>query len=427
MKSFFSLLLLILLQNLLLAQNEANVWYFGLKCGLDYNQGEPVILYDGFLNGATASATISDSLGNFLFTCQAGLCYTRQGILAYSENVVGGGHSGIAIVQWPGHDNMYFIISSVLDYWEEHGLHYSIVDLDANNGLGAVIEENIVVGPGWDASDRVAIVKQENSEYIWVVTRKFIEDAMVSFLIDDNGFNPNPIISPMPNRDAESDMNWGNIRISSDKKYLVSSYANDCQFEICEFNSKNGTINYLYTQKKPSTDLARLEGIEFSPDAKFLYVSYVRYNSADTNRLFQYEMKYASDSAMFHNSALQIASGSAWSLQMARDGKIYCTPNKNVPESSKYYMSVIEKPWIRGVACEFNRNAINMFPNRVGDGLPNILVDYLLRFEWTGEPCQGYPIQFKPNFIPTPDRIIWNFEPICTRKHIIPTFTDVFV
>jgi hypothetical protein len=51
-----------------------------------------------------------------------------------------------------------------------------------------------------------------------------------------------------------------------------------------------------------------------------------------------------------------------------------------------------------------------MYPGEPGISLPNILVDYLLRFEWTGEPCQGYPIQFKPNFIPTPQTIQWDFD-----------------
>ena len=32
------------------AQNEGNIWYFGLNAGLDFNSGTPVALTDGQLN-----------------------------------------------------------------------------------------------------------------------------------------------------------------------------------------------------------------------------------------------------------------------------------------------------------------------------------------------------------------------------------------
>jgi gliding motility-associated-like protein len=426
MKNLFLLLYLLIVYKSLWGQNEANVWYYPIGCGLDFNSGSPEVLFDGHLNGGChGNATICDSLGNFLFTTQAGMSYTKYGILPNSETVICGGRSGVAIVKWPGKEGMYFIISSVLDYWDDHGLHYSIVDMKANNGLGSVIQANIVVNSGWDASDRVAIVKKENSKKIWVITRKFIDDGMVSYLIDENGFDDNPIISSMPDRDAESENNWGYIRVSPEKKYLISSYAADCNFEICSFDAEFGTSEYLYTENIRLTELTGITGIEFSPDGKYLYVSSQWYDSQDTNVLLQYDMQNVTDSALFHNSVLIVATGSAWGLQMARDGKIYCTPNYNLPQTSKYYISIINQPWNMGAGCMFENNAINLFPNVAGESFPNTLVDYLLRFEWTGEQCQGYPIHFKPNFIPTPDSIVWNFgelAPGSVTTELSPTY-----
>jgi hypothetical protein len=37
----------LLLSTTLFAQNEANIWYFGKHCGLDFNSGVPVALHDG--------------------------------------------------------------------------------------------------------------------------------------------------------------------------------------------------------------------------------------------------------------------------------------------------------------------------------------------------------------------------------------------
>ncbi|MDX9905942.1 MAG: hypothetical protein RBS55_05065, partial [Bacteroidales bacterium] len=112
-------------------------------------------------------------------------------------------------------------------------------------------------------------------------------------------------------------------------------------------------------------------------------------------------------------------------MQLARDGKIYCTPNQVLPPIYRQYISVIEKPWIRGNGCAFVENELNVFPNEALWAFPNVLVDYLLRFEWTGETCQGYPIQFKPNFIPTPQTIQWDFDdgPGSTSWQLSPIYT----
>jgi len=409
MKNIFTLIIFLLVVKIAAAQNEANNWFFPDECGLDFNSGTPVVLDDGQIENLYATATISDSLGNYLLSCEWSKAYTKFGILDNSETTLSPGFSGLAIAKWPGRHGIYFIITSGIDYNPNPGLHYSIVDLNVNNGLGSVIEKDIPVESCWDSSDRVCIVNEENSDNVWVITRKFIDDAMVSYLIDENGFHNNPVISMIPDRDAESDMNWGWIKISSDKKYLVSSYKNDGKFEVCRFHAETGKSEYLYTQISPVFG-SGCNGIEFSPDSKYLFVCYSYFDSPDTSRIYQYDVHFISDSALFASSAVIVGTGSARALQIARDGKIYCSPNPVLPEVSQYYLSVIHKPWIRGIGCMFENNVINMYPNRISWNLPNILIDYLLRFEWSGEQCQGYAIQFEPNFIPTPQTIKWDFD-----------------
>ena len=46
------------------------------------------------------------------------------------------------------------------------------------NGLGALTQKEVPVESARDAADRVAIVKQENSENAWVIVRKFTDDAI---------------------------------------------------------------------------------------------------------------------------------------------------------------------------------------------------------------------------------------------------------
>jgi gliding motility-associated-like protein len=428
-----SLSLLLLLSTALFAQNEANIWYFPVACGLDFNSGVPDVLYDGFKDGGCpGNATICDSLGNFLFTAQDYYAYSKNGILPNSDGLAWGGQSGIAIVKWPGKDRIYYIFSAgESDVYP--GFYYSLVDMKLLDGQGCVTDKNIEIESGFDVGGRIVMVKKTGTENVWVITRKFTEDAIAAYLVDENGLNPNPVLSVMPDRESNNSLDWGNMKISPDKKFLISSYGFCNSFsgelEVCGFNAENGTVEYFLTYKRLLLDTAySISGIEFSPDSKYLYMS-LGFITPDSLAIYQYETKYITDSLMFKNSGLFIGKGNTLDLQLARDGKIYCGKWTKTEWDHQYYIGVIHKPWIRGNGCMFENVAINLFPNEIDRELPNILVDYLLRFEWTGEQCQGYPIHFKPNFIPTPDSIVWHFgemAPGSMTTELSPTYAFKF-
>jgi gliding motility-associated-like protein len=413
---------LLLLSASLFAQNEANVWHLSIEAGLDFNSGEPVVINDVPPMGSDGLASISDSLGTFLFCTDFNYVYDKYGFMQNGMDLIQGLSSGRAIVKWPGRKNIYYIFNGS----NFGGFFYSLVDMTLNEGRGAVTDKNIPIDEAWDAIDRVGIVKKENSESVWVITRKFTDDAMAAFLVDENGLNPNPVLSPMPDRVADYQSDYGCIKVSYDKKYLISSYNGFGNLEICSFNASTGTLEYMYTITQPiHWDHMASKGIEFSPDSKFLYSSYGDYITPDTVSIYQLDMKLIADSTLFMNSAILVASEPGATLQLARDGKIYTTHLYREPDEPYYWMSVIHQPWVRGTGCMYEMNAINMFPGYDMDYMPNTLVDYLLRFEWTGEPCQGYPIHFKPNFIPTPQTIQWDFDdgPGSNSWQLSPTYT----
>jgi gliding motility-associated-like protein len=423
MKRIIAILFITLFSKSLLAQYEANVWFFGNQAGLDFNFGTPVVLNEGPSIGNEAIASISDSLGNFLFCTDSYSVYDNYGYMQNGTGLETGGLSGRVIVKWPELENIYYIFTS--SYYG--GFSYSIVDMTLNEGRGAVTDKNIPIEAAWDASGRVAAVKKDLSESVWVITRKFTDDAIAAFLVDENGLNLNPVISPMPDREANETSDNGFIKISYDKRYLISSYALYGNLEICSFNSLDCTVDYMYTITQPiDWNFLKVVGIEFSPDSKFLYVCGSGVDD-DSVVIYQLDMNLIADSALFMNSALLVATGPGATLQLARDGKIYTT-HLELPEPQQYYwVSVIHQPWVRGTGCMYEMNTINMFPGFNMYCLPNTLVDYLLRFEWTGETCQGNPIQFKPNFIPTPDSIVWNFDdqlaPGSLSTELSPTYS----
>jgi gliding motility-associated-like protein len=425
---WFILLLSLFFSTGLYAQNEANVWYFQWECGLDFNSGAPEALYDGQVGVGEANATISDSLGNYLFSCDWEAYYTKNGSIMQNGVVeLCPGFYGLTIVKWPGQNGLYYVFTAGIDF--DQGFYYSLVDMKLFDGLGAIIEKSVPVESGYDVSSRIATVRKPGTQDVWVVTRKFTEDAIVAYLVDENGFNPDPVLSFMPDRGVDWLAEDGALKISPDKNYLISSYcicsSSTGEIEVCRFNAANGTAEYLYTHSRllDTPPYGQL-GFEFSPDSKYLYMSFSNISNENSD-IYQFDMKLITDSVMFKNSALIIGTGTtAHGLQLARDGQIYCGKGSFIPDFFKQYAGVIHKPWIRGAGCEYEDLAVNLYPKMADNVLPNILVDYLLRFEWTGEPCQGYPIQFKPNFIPTPQTIQWDFDdgPGSTSWQLSPTY-----
>ena len=223
MRRFIYLFIILIVVKYSFSQNEANIWYFGNHCGLDFNSGVPVVLHDGQTTANLGVATISDSLGNLLFYTDNSKVYNKNhNVMQNGDDLVYAGIYGRAIVKWPGQDGLYYIFTA------EHpgtytGFYYSLVDMKLESGLGAVTQKEVPVESARDAADRVAIVKQENSENVWVIVRKFTDDAFAAYLVDENGFNPNPVLSEMPDEFIDAG-EWGYLKISYDKKYLISSY-----------------------------------------------------------------------------------------------------------------------------------------------------------------------------------------------------------
>ncbi|MBD1263210.1 hypothetical protein HZY62_21670 [Maribacter polysiphoniae] len=78
MKKSLTFLFLISCFYVSLAQNRANIWYFGYRAGLDFNSGAPVTLLDGQLFTREGCASMCDNYGGLLF-------YT-DGISVYNKN-----------------------------------------------------------------------------------------------------------------------------------------------------------------------------------------------------------------------------------------------------------------------------------------------------------------------------------------------------
>jgi gliding motility-associated-like protein len=410
------------------AQNEANVWFFGHYAGIDFNTGTPIPLI-GFTETTSAASSICASMGNFLmFSDGRRIWNADRQVMLNGDNLVGhfGSTQGALILQKPGSTNLYYVFTvgfigagGLLTY----GLHHSIVDITLDNGKGGVTAaKNILLNEAWDAVEKLTAVRHTNGTDIWVITRKCIEDAYAAFLLTPDGINETPVISPASDRPYK--YSGGSMKVSYDKKYLLSAFDNhgvsyghliedEFRLEIARFDPSTGHIEDMYYLLSKSFDKDPIRSLEFSPDSKLLYLTLQHDdydndgNAYQTFFIYQLDMALVEDSAQFLNSKNLITDQGGSDLQLARDGKIYSSTHSYFTPGA---VSVIHKPWKRGIDCDYEADVLEYFPETGAvQNLSNTLLDYLYRFEWEGR-CSSEPLYFQSNFIPDPAYIRWSFS-----------------
>lgn len=166
------ILLLILANTNLLAQKEANNWFFGEKAGLDFSSGSPVAISSGQLSTVEGCATVSDKNGVLLFYTNGENVWNSKHQVMPNGTGLQGGYSSTQsaiVVPFPGNDSLYYIFTTAQEK-NPYGLRYSIVNMKKDNGLGDVVAKNVLLLN--NVYEKVSAVKKVNCPEYWVVTKK---------------------------------------------------------------------------------------------------------------------------------------------------------------------------------------------------------------------------------------------------------------
>jgi|GEM_PF-179630 len=435
----------LLLSTGLFAQRPADNWIFSVWAGLNFTTGDPVPI---FVNPTKAhplhdGAIMSDTLGNILFYCDGQTVWNRDnkvmlnGDGLFPEGDGGPAQAAIAFPK-PNSKTQYYIFTvSAHDFPD--GLYYSLVDMTLDDGLGGVTTvKNVKLEAANNAAEQLFVLKNAEGDGYWVITRLFTDDRYACFEVDAGGVNPVPVYSS-PGIYREFNEGSGPVKVSPDKKYLVACYWGHIlgpldDFEVCSFDSETGKIDFSYyiAHHNGGSSYAELLDCEFSPDSKYLYISYINdWDPWSGGSLYQFDMQFAGDSAAFHNSGIMVRENTGWSLQLSNDGRIYASClTDTCGDPWDRYLSVINKPWEYGAACDFDTLSVYLGGRHSGWDLPNFLLDYLYRFEWEADDyCQGSMVHFLPHFVPTPDSVLWFFDEFAQGNYsseLSPTYTFQF-
>lgn len=416
------------------AQKQTNIWYFGNRVGLDFNQTPPLPLSDGTANSQEGSAVMSDNNGKLLFYTNGKIVQNRKHLtMPNGAGLLGDLSStcNTVIVPMPGNDSMYYLFAIGSAREEVPVFSYNIIDMKDDGGFGDVVVKNIIVED--TVLEKMTAIRHCNNRDVWIVIQKWNTDEYHAYLLTASGLSSTPVISNTGLViNGQINNSIGALKFSSKGNKLVACHGFDNDaVEIMDFDNTTGIIsNPLVIHPNTTPHQSTFNGVygaEFSPDGKLLYISSTN-SDTDPSTLYQFDIT-SNNAATILASKQVIAKSTPWiggALQLGPDKKIYMAMWNDSA------LSVIENPDTYGPGCNFVFNKIFLaqstnFP--VQFGLPGFMQSYFdpasnpYDFSRTGGSCLDLNVSFTINRLNGIDSVKWYFGDLGQSQVLQPTHT----
>lgn len=371
MRLFVFLLCLIvcLASSQVYAQKENNIWFFGERTGLDFNTDPPTQL-DGPYDPQVieGSATISDAItGELLFTTDGTNVWNRDIELMPNGTGLFGGWGtsaqGATIIPFPLDLNRYFIITCDQSGYmgPNRGVHYSIVDMRLNGGMGDVTEKNIpIFEPA--TTERLTAIPHANGCDVWIIAQRQ-SGPLVSSLLTDTVFGETVVSDAGQPTDQGGSIGY---LVSNQAGTMLAAVSNNGRAWLYDFDRETGIASNERTIYHD--DFNRPYGACFSPDGTKFYL-----NGFEPAKIMQFNVTLGTAEAIEASmiTLFEDFAFSAGAIRPGPDGKLYIAMYGALPPT---YVGIIHEPNGEGLACNLVPDAILFERTRiVKAGLPNIL------------------------------------------------------
>tara|TARA_R100000697_G_scaffold94921_3_gene106829 strand:+ start:698 stop:3598 length:2901 start_codon:yes stop_codon:yes gene_type:complete len=351
--------------------NRSNYnWFFGDNVRINFNptrSGGTEVILSGSLISQEGCASISDSNGEILFYTNGENVYDKNGgIMLNGDGLESSGTStqSSIIVPLPTNNNQYYLFTTDFN-GNPNGFEYSIVDMNLNDGLGAVTTKNIKLIKSPLTEKVTATLDNDNQNY-WVVTHTSGDTNFYSYKLTPSGLQ-SPVVTSIG---TINDTARGYMKISPDGSKLISLLYDQQIIDIFDFNNTEGRPSNHLIISGVTYDNGPY-GLEFSSDSSKFYVS-----DGASDTITQYNLSYTSTTEIINNSITlpTISGASLGALQMGPDENIY------IADANKPYLHRINYPNGEGLFCNLQIEEVNLTATTSGItsqwGLPNSIPDY---------------------------------------------------
>ncbi|MEI2759647.1 MAG: T9SS type A sorting domain-containing protein [Bacteroidia bacterium] len=375
------------------AQKQGSVWCFGDSALVDFSDTANIITGSSMVKSRGSCASIADSAGSLLFYAgyntdtwaaggppfQNGEIWNKQHqIMQNGDSIVmQAWYHEVLIIDNPSNNNQYYVFSIGVTGSSQSGLYYSIVDMSANGGLGAVIQKNVQLH-NYKSADGLTAIKHGNGRDWWIINRRWnnINNTFYKYLITPSGVSDSmPQNIGYANNAAVARMQFSN---SGNK---LAHYNGGGLLELYDFDRCTGLLSNLNTvyPQLMQAPLPWYWSTCFSPDDNLLYISSIPIQSTDTSRLYQFDLTATNIAASADTLRQTHFNESMGFLKLAPDGKIYLAtsyyqyyPYKDTMyNNTNMYLSTINSPNNLGSACDLQPYSFYLGGKRTYGGLPN--------------------------------------------------------
>ncbi len=373
------------------AQNEYVNWYFGTYVGLNFCNGLHISDVNQFPLDYAASATMSDkNTGKMLFHSDGQTVWNSQfGIMQNGSGLNGSNESaqGALIVPQPGNDSIFYIFTTGSEGPNpQDGLQYSIVNMNLNDGLGAVISKNNFLHK---SLEKLTAVFNKTENFFWILAVDSASNNFLEYKLDARGLNTTPMFYPTNVIFSSITMSSGFLKVSPNANLLACTFELPDTSSLYNFNNNTGKITFI-TKLQFLIDDDDVWGISFSPNSSKLYVRITNDtiifppNNYQTNdKIYQFDVT-SGNPITIRNSRIKVFSYNATNndhlfgtLQLGPDRKLY------IARIAVDSLCVIDDPDGAGLACNFRFNAISLNGLYSAYSLSNN-IDNL--YEWAQSP-----------------------------------------
>ncbi|MFT6715417.1 MAG: gliding motility-associated-like protein [Saprospiraceae bacterium] len=344
----------------LFSQGEFNNWHFGEGLTFNFNSGSPVVGTFSQVSSSNSegTASVSDCEGNLLFYTSGQTVWNKSnnimsngtGLNGVSPSVFNGTYAtqGALIVKRPETSGIYYIFTSS----QAKGLYYSIVNMNLNSGLGAVIIKNTLLST--NKSEKLAVTYHSNGKDIWVVTHYGGSNQYESFLVTRTGVAASSVSSfdGVNHNDTH-----GDLKISRDGKKIGAVVDFKGVVYLGDFNNSTGVVSNTASLG----GFASPHGVEFSPNSSKMYI-----NSNDSRGVIQFSLIGTNSQSLSSDVTISNSGNIYGSLQLGPDDLIYVTTH------GSSYIGVINNPDAFGSSANYINNAVSVGGNRAGYELTNV-------------------------------------------------------
>jgi len=398
------------------AQYRNMNWIFPRYQGLDFSQNPPNIIPNSKIYWAGGASSISSLSGTLLFYTDGDTIWNalHQPMLNGTGLLGSPTHSTISIPH-PGNSMLYYIFTtdlySLIDssYGE---MGYSIVDMNGDNGLGAVVLKNDTLEQE-NITDKIAATLNQDENSYWVMFHEIWNNIFRAYLLTPFGLQPTPVISSAGSIYWPGlDVGHGQIQFSVSGNILATSYGQQNILQMFHFDNSTGIVSDAIELTVPCAFSDCPRGLEFSKDGSKLY--FTTSGLPTSSRLFQLDLSVW-DSLTILNStqlidSIPLQSGiDVWgTLERAQDDRIY------MQRSGVNYLGVINEPNNNGVTCNFVLDGLSIPQSAIT--LPNQLNSYHDDDVGIPETLQGSGLELYPN--PTAEHLALQLPPQWAGKKL---------